>query len=261
MKKLISPLTLILMLAFGFTTLAQSSEPQKQSTIKVKVVEKNDGKTRIVERSYTTAPMSDTEQKEFVDKVLDSLGVNGPGQKQISITVDSNDEDRQNDQDRRRIVIRERAGHDRNRDEPMRWKDDRPTFRFDTEEWEDNVRSLEKEMRPRIEIFRKDMEQFGDRMGNFWTNDVMQAGSVRGLNVYPNNPDNSTLNLRFTAPTAGDVTITVTDTKGKEVGQKVIKGFSGEFVGQVDVKKNTKGTLFVTVVQNEDGAVRKVILK
>ncbi len=68
------------------------------------------------------------------------------------------------------------------------------------------------------------------------------------------------MNLRFYVPQKGDVLVTISDTKGKEVGKKEIKDFSGEFVGQIDIKKNTKGTLFVTVTQNEDGAVKRVVI-
>lgn len=262
MKKQTSPLfyaAIFFGLSLSFCTSAQSMDEKKASTIKVKVVEKNDGKTRVTERSYTIDPMSEREQKEFVDKVLDTLGVNGPGQKQISVIVDSEGATDGRDHDRQRIIIREHD--DQGSREPMMWRDGNQTFRFDTEELEENIHRMEKDMKPRMEILRKDMERFGDRMGNLWTNDIMQAGSVRGLNAYPNNPNNSVLNLRFNAPETGDVVITVTDTQGKEVGRKEIKNFSGEFVGQVDIKKSTQGTLFVTVVQNEDGAVRKVVIK
>jgi hypothetical protein len=260
MKKLISSLVLVaICTVVGFDAQAQSKENKKQTTIKIKVVEKNDSRTRVIERNYTTDLMSDGEQKAFVDKVLDSLGLDGSGQKQISIIVDSDDEVSQNDQDRHRVIIREKKPNTSH--EPMLWRDDNHTFRFDTDEMEGSIHRIEKDMRPRIEVLRKDMERFGDRMGNLWTNDLMQAGSVRGLNAYPNNPNNGVLNLRFNAPEAGDVVITVTDTQGKEVGRKSIKDFSGEFVGQVEIKKNIQGTLFVTVVQNEDGAVRKIALK
>jgi hypothetical protein len=45
------------------------------------------------------------------------------------------------------------------------------------------------------------------------------------------------------------------------VGHQVVKDFEGEFMGQVDLKKNTKGTLFVTVTQNEDGTVKRVVVE
>jgi hypothetical protein len=234
-----------------------SQNDKKKTTIRVKVVEKKDGKTEVIERNYEMDALSDSDQKAFVDKVLDSLGVDGKSHKQISIIVDG---DADAVHDNRRVEVRERS--DRNRQpQAWSWGDNGREFHFDTEEWHDNIRRLEREMRPRVEVLRRDMERVGDRMGDIWNNEVMQAGSVRSLNVYANNPDNGMLNLRFSAPEKGDVTVTVTDTQGREVGKKVIRDFSGDFVGQVELKKNAKGTLFVTVVQNEDGAVRRVTIK
>jgi len=270
-----SALLLALLLSFGMSTslLAQSKEEQKKTTIDIKVVEKKDGKTNINERKYQLDPMSETEQRAFVDKVLDSLGVDSSGQKQVSIVVNDNQGDvwieNRNPSDRtatarsngrQRVEIR---SHNNNNDEPMiwSWRDGNNSFHFDTDELRGNLRRLEKDMKPRLEAFNRSFSEAGDRMGNFWYNDVMGASTVRTLNAYPNNPDNGVLNLRFNTPDKGDVHITVTDTQGKEVGKKTIKDFSGEFVGQIELKKNTKGTLFVTVVQNEDGMVRRVVLK
>ncbi|TDB66000.1 T9SS type A sorting domain-containing protein [Arundinibacter roseus] len=256
-------LSFALLLGMSATQLrAQSANDKKEKSIRVKVVEKKNGKTTVQERNYTlTEPLSDSEQKAFVDKVLDSMNVDGMSQKQISIRID---EDGDNEikwnqkNDRRRVEVIE-GEH-----EPMVWGYDNDrdrTFHFDTREFEGNMRRLEKEMKPKVNIMMKDMERLGERMGDFWTHDVLQSGSVRALNAFPNNPDNGVLNLRFTAPEKGDITITVTDTDGKEVGKKQIKDFSGEFVGQIELKKNTKGTLFVTVTQKEDGAVRRVVIK
>ena len=69
------------------------------------------------------------------------------------------------------------------------------------------------------------------------------------------------LNVRFTAPAKGDALIVVTNPKGKEVARRELKEFSGEFVGQVDLGRKAEGVFFVTVTQNEDGAVRRIVLK
>jgi hypothetical protein len=87
-----------------------------------------------------------------------------------------------------------------------------------------------------------------------------KPSSVRGLDVYPNNPDKDQLNIRFTAPAKGDVSIVVTNTKGKEVARKDISDFSGEFIGQINLGRKAEGTYFVTVTQNEDGAVKRVVV-
>ncbi|GHB70058.1 T9SS type A sorting domain-containing protein [Persicitalea jodogahamensis] len=269
--------SLTLAYALGTAATAQSKSNEndnKKTNIRIEVIGKADGKTQVVERSYRVDAMTENEQKEFIDKALDSLAVDGMSQKRISITVDDNE----NRMRRRDGDLRIR-GWGNNSDEPMilSWRDNngnrRPSeFHFDTRELEGSVRRMQKDLEPKlrelranvepnIRIMERKMEGMSDRFGDVWGNSFSNSSTVRSLNAYANNPDNGMLNLRFSVPDQGDVRITVTDTDGKEVGRKTIKDFSGEFVGQIELKKNTKGTLFVTVVQNEDGTVRKVVIK
>ncbi len=83
-------LGLLLGLGAGASATAQSAGDNTTS-IQIRVTEKKEGKTQVNERRYELAPMSDSEQKAFVDKVLDSLGVDGKGQQQISIIVNDNE--------------------------------------------------------------------------------------------------------------------------------------------------------------------------
>ena len=269
-------LSALLVVGLGNAATAQSADENKTS-IQIRVTEKKDGKTQVNERRYELSPLSDADQKKFVDKVLDSLGVDGRGQQQVSIIVNDNagklrvesrgggDRSMADGDSQQRIEMRSRRGGEPETPDG-RYGDN--SFRFDTDELRGNMRRIQKELEPKLEELRRNMEPMqrklegmGDRMSGFWSNEGMASGSVRALNAYPNNPDNGVLNLRFSTPEPGDVHITVTDTQGKEVGKKTIKDFSGEFVGQIELKKNTKGTLFVTVVQNEDGTVRRVLLK
>lgn len=273
-------LSALLVVGLGSAATAQSADENKTS-IQIRVTEKKDGKTQVNERRYELSPLSDADQKKFVDKVLDSLGVDGKGQQQVSIIVNDNagklrvesrgggDRSLADGGSQQRIEMR---SHQDSEPENLEWRDGNNSFRFDTDELRGNMRRMQKELEPKLEELRRNMEPglntmqrklegMGDRMNGFWSNEGMASGSVRALNAYPNNPDNGVLNLRFSTPEPGDVHITVTDTQGKEVGKKTIKDFSGEFVGQIELKKNTKGTLFVTVVQNEDGTVRRVLLK
>lgn len=120
-------------------------------------------------------------------------------------------------------------------------------------------------LRPMIKNFKRgrgqDFMTFrdnGDEFNPFMSN---ESKTVKALRVYPNNPFNSKLNIKFVTPEKGDVTITITDVTGKEVGTEKIKDFQGEYLGQIEVKKNAKGTLFVTVVQGEDGTVKRVVVE
>ena len=270
--------SLALTAALGTAANAQSEreDNEQKTSISVEVIGKADGKTQVARRSYRVEPMSESAQKEFIDKVLDSLDVDGMSQKRVSITVDEGGD---RPAGRSRVEIRRRNG-----DEPLiwSWRDGdngdnrdwggRHDFHFDTRELESSARRMQKElepklkelqmnMEPRLRILQKKMEGMGDRFGDAWGGAFDNSGTVRSLNAYANNPDNGVLNLRFSVPEKGDVHITVTDTDGKEVGKKTIKDFSGEFVGQIELKKNTKGVLFVRVVQNDDGTVRRVVIE
>ncbi|MCE7062486.1 T9SS type A sorting domain-containing protein [Dyadobacter sp. CY343] len=236
----------------------KSEKKERKSQIHIRVTEEEDGKTKDIEKSYEVGAMTSEERDKFVEKVLDSLGVDKKKKQTISITMDDGDTDVLIAKKRRKAIIDHRDDR-----EPLafHWDNDFSyDFNFDTEKLRNNMRSFEREMRPKAKVFMRDMEDFGKNLGEVWEKEVMKPASVRSLNVYANNPDNGMLNLRFSVPEKGDVNITVTDTKGKEVGSKSIKDFEGEFVGQIELKKNTKGTLFVTVVQNEDGTVKRIVV-
>lgn len=117
-------------------------------------------------------------------------------------------------------------------------------------------------------LLRDNQDRFNFNFDNpgvrIWENSASGSNSstVRGLSVYPNQPFNNRLNVRFTTPSKGDVTILVTDVKGKEVGRETIKDFSGNYVGQIDLaRKADKGTYFVTVTQGEDGTVKRIVVE
>ncbi|WP_138479810.1 T9SS type A sorting domain-containing protein [Dyadobacter bucti] len=243
------------------TVQAQSDQKDKKTSLRIKVREDDNGKVRNIEKNYQVGAMSDEERRKFVDKVLDSLDVKSKN-RSVSVTIDDADGNKQEDilisKKRQKVIIDHRDDR-----EPLafHWSDDLSNdFNFNSEKFRSQWKSMEKDLKPRAKVFMKDMENWGDRMGDFWEKEVTKPASIRALNVYSNNPDNGVLNLRFSVPEKGDVTVTVTDTKGKEVGKREIKDFEGEFVGQIDLKKNTRGTVFVTVVQNEDGTVKRVVI-
>jgi hypothetical protein len=256
-KRLILTFLVVSGVAFSHGAIAQSGNDKKKTTIRIKATEDKDGKVKNIEKRYEVSEMTDEERKQFVDKAIDSLKIGKESSRSVTITVDDGDDHPTIITKKRRKVTVDHP------DDPnataFSWSDDFAE-NFNSEKFRSHMRNFEKEFKPRARVMVRDMEELGDRMGRFWSNEVMKPSSVRDLNVYPNNPDNGVLNLRFQAPAKGDVSIVVTDTKGKEVGKKEIKDFSGNFVGQVDIRKNTKGTLFVTVVQNEDGATKRIVV-
>lgn len=238
---------------------AQSGIKDKKTSIRIKVSEDIDGKVSNVEKNYELGPMTAREKDEFVDKVLDSLGVDKKKHQTVSITIDDGEGNKLASK-KRNVIVDRKNGH-----EPMAYSwnnDDKDNleFNFNTEMLRSHIRNFERNFNPKAKMLLRDVESFGDRMGDIWDKETAKPSSVRALNVYSNNPDNGVLNLKFSVPQKGDITVLVTDTKGKEVGKKEIKDFEGEFVGQIDLRKNTKGTVFVSVVQNEDGAVKRVVI-
>jgi hypothetical protein len=234
----------------------QAGTDRKKTVIRILATEDKDGKVKNIEKKYEVPEMSDDDRQAFIDKAVDSLHMDKDSEQSLTITVDDGKGPTTSMKKRGRVSRHRSDDWDAT---AFNWTDDLAKS-FDAEKFRSHFRDFEREFRPKARIVMKDMEDFGDRMGDFWTKEVVKPSTVRDLNVYTNNPDNSVLNLRFQAAQKGDVNILVTDTKGKEVGKKEIKDFSGEFVGQVEIRKNTRGTLFVTVVQNEDGATRRVVL-
>lgn len=238
----------------------------KRTSIRIRVMEDDNGKVRDIEKSYIVGAMNDEQRQQFVDKVLDSLNVDKKKKQTISITVDDGN-DGIAAKRKRKVIIDHRDDR-----EPMafHWDGD---FKYEhdwnSDKFRENMKTLEKnfnhDFHPKAKILMRDMEEFGQNFGkNFnyaWDmREDAKPASIRSLNAYTNNPTDDVLNLRFGVPEKGNVTVTVTDTKGREVGKKEIHDFEGEYVGQIELKKNTKGTLFVTVVQNEDGAVKRVVI-
>lgn len=132
------------------------------------------------------------------------------------------------------------------------------------EDLEPEMRKFRYEMQPRFEKFGRDMEQnfrkFGDG-NNFKFESGNSSKTVKSLNAYPNMPNNNKLNVEFSTPEKGNVTITVTDLNGKEIGKEKLTDFTGDYLGQIELKGAVKGTIFVTVVQGEDGTVKRVVIK
>jgi Secretion system C-terminal sorting domain len=282
-----------LVAGLGVATTALSQDEKKASndsskdkvTVRVRMSEEKDGKTEIVERSYTYNNLSEAEREAKVKAIVDSLKATGKdaSNRRLSIEIEEG-ESRPSDYNRRydddRIVRKQREERDRDKiykSDPKerrteRWDNDNHdfNFNFDEEAFADRMKRVEKRIEPQMRKLERNMEDwsrdFEPKFREFWHGDINISGagkpaSIRGLEAFPNNPDKSELNLRFYAPNKGDVTITVTDTKGKQVSRKEVKDFSGDYVGQLELGKNAKGTYFVNVIQNEDGAVKRIVIE
>lgn len=245
------------------SALAQKAKTNTPSPneIHVQIIERNGNEVRETERTYRTDGMLDPERDRLVTKLVDSLKAarqkSGDGQ-QLTIIVE--------DGKGSRSVTRERntAGAQQRKNDVYVWRGKRP-MSGNNQNWQYELRrgadSLGSQLN-RLQLqFPSDWDRQLARPFEAWARNVeSKPSSVRGLDVFPNNPDKEQLNIRFTAPAKGNVLIVVTNPKGKEVARREISDFSGEYVGQISLGRKAEGTYFVTVTQNEDGAVKRVVV-
>lgn len=237
----------------------------KPDEINVRIIERNGNDVREIERTYRIDGMADPDRDKMVMKLVDSLraarkGTNG--KRQLTIIVEDNDGDRTITRQRTRPGKAPAPGdvYVQRGKVPRSGNDGR-----DRQTWEYEFRRGADSLTDRLNRFRFQMPLDWDRQiarpfEDWARNAAGKPSTIRGLDAFPNNPDRDQLTIRFTAPAKGDVTIVVTNPKGKEVARREIKDFSGEFVGQVGIGKNPQGAYFVTVTQNADGAVKRVVV-
>lgn len=80
------------------------------------------------------------------------------------------------------------------------------------------------------------------------------------VSVFTNKPDTHVLNVRFKSSKEDDVDITVVDPQGKVLKKDRVKDFAGEYMGQLELPKGSKGVVFVLIAQGENALSRKVTL-
>lgn len=262
---------LVMVLAVGLSSLAtaqktKSTAPKSaDKEVTVRIIERDGADVRETERTYRIDGMSNPERDKLVTKLVDSLRANRKwtgSRRQMTIIVEDTDGDR--------MVTRERTSPDNGRAPGdvyvQRGRQPRTGRELeDNQTWQYEFRRGADSLADQMSRFRFQMPRDWDRQlarpfEDWARNFSGKPSTIRGLDAYPDNPDRNQLNLRFTAPAKGDVSIVVTNSKGKEVARRDLKDFSGEFVGQIDLGKKTQGAYFITVTQNEDGAVKRVIV-
>lgn len=246
---------------------AQKSESPKSanSEVNITIIERDGDQVRKVERTYRTNGLNNPDRDKLVTKLADSLKATRKtsGRHQMTIIV----EDTNGDQ----VITRERINPGKTRVPADayalrdRLSKANPNF-WNNQNWHQEFRWRADSIADRIRQFNiqlpRDFDRQIARPFDDWARNLNgKPSTIRGLDAYPNNPDREQLNIRFTAPTKGDVTIIVTNPKGKEVAKREIKDFAGEYVGQLDLGKKAQGAYFLTVTQHEDGAVKRIILE
>lgn len=271
MKKII---TSALLLTLGVSAMAQKNISQnieeKNGQLKIHIESSENGKKEVFERSYNVEGMNPDEKDKLINHISDSLlTASGNGERK-HIRIKINKEEREGsdlksegDDDRpfslntpqgkkkRRVEIN-RDGKRIQKELDGDGDSEDMTIFFNDFDHKKLLGSLEPMMKDFKFKFDGDMKDF-DFMN--------ESKTVKALKIYPNKPFDNKLNLKFFAPEKGDINVIVTDINGKEVGSQKIKDFQGDFMGQVDLKKNVKGTIFVTVTQGEDGTAKRVVIE
>jgi Secretion system C-terminal sorting domain len=264
MKKMLFLLGLIAVTAQAQNRQTSKSVEDNNGQLRIQISTEENGKKTNFNRSYSVEGLTPEEKQALVDRVCDSLGLGEKNpNRRFKMQIDDNNEGGANRRKPRKF------GEENNQGTPE-------------EQAKGKSRSYSFDMDGDLEqLFRESFGNLGDVFQGFENNPEMQRwlgqpgrnhqglvwrspnqkGSIQRLEVYPNNPNNNRLNVSFSAPAQGDVTVTITDIQGKEMGREIFKDFTGAFVGQIELRKTLeKGTYFVTVVQGLDGDVQRLAI-
>jgi hypothetical protein len=259
-------------LAVCMSTTAFAQE-KKEATVKI-IINEN-GKESVIEKKFSDLDKADAEAKKLSDSL--EITVNTSGGKRKIIRMDVNKSHSTiSDQPGNVIIERIEGGKEGGPDKRVIIRKVGPGMGPDGPGGRGNE--------PKVMIFRGEggpegmpkefsfemdgpmgrpgMKMKGMRMKQM-KKMMKENGSktIQGLAGKQNQPFNGKLNIRFKAPTKGNVTIAVSDVNGKEMATETVKDFQGNYLGQIDLKKAGAGIYFLRVTQGNDGAVRRVEVK
>ncbi|WP_435352812.1 T9SS type A sorting domain-containing protein [Emticicia sp. SJ17W-69] len=242
----------------------------KKDKVRIRIEQEINGKTKVDEKIIDTSGMSDGQKEDAIQKFQDSVLAENKGKVQgMKIEVEDESDNKKGE---KRIERNYNYNND-NGDEEIVIRD-KPRVKvyrrngrdggefFDSEDFSRELNGNMESLKDNLKNIGKDLKfEYRTIPDGFFFNDNggSSAKTVRGVEVFPNNPKTEILNVRFNAPQKGDVSIKVLDVKGSVVAKEEIKDFSGEYVGQINIGKQ-KGTIFVMITQGEDGTVKRVVL-
>lgn len=244
-------------LAICISTAAFAQEKQ-EATVKIVVIE--NGKERIIEKKFSDSDKADAEVKKFSDSL--EINVNASGGKRKIIRMDVNkSHSRMSDQPGNVIIERIEGGAEGGPDKRVIIRRGGPGMAPDNE-----IMTFLGKQSPMPNQFNIELDGPMGRPGmkmKGMRKMMQEKGSktIQGLSGKQNQPFNGKLNVRFNAPSKGNVSIAVSDVNGKEIATESVKDFQGEYLGQIDLKKAATGVYFLRVTQGNDGAVRRVEIK
>jgi hypothetical protein len=251
-------------LAACISTTAFAQE-KKEATVKI-VINEN-GKERIIEKKFSDLDRADAEIKKLSDSL--DINVTATGGKKKIVRVDVNkSHSRLSDQPGNVMIEKIEGGSEGGPDKHIIIRRGGPGMAPGAHGQEPNVmifrgeggpEGMEKEFNIQLDgpmggpgMRLKKLKKWADEKG---------SKTIQGLSGKQNQPFNGKLNVRFKAPTKGNVTIAVSDVNGKEIATETVKDFQGDYLGQIDIKKASAGVYFLRVTQGNDGAVRRIEVK
>lgn len=237
---------------------AAFAQEKQEATVKIVVIE--NGKERIIEKKFSDSDKADAEVKKFSDSL--EINVNASGGKRKIIRMDVNkSHSRMSDQPGNVIIERIEGGAEGGPDKRVIIRRGGPGMAPDNE-----IMTFLGKQSPMPNQFNIELDGPMGRPGmkmKGMRKMMQEKGSktIQGLSGKQNQPFNGKLNVRFNAPSKGNVSIAVSDVNGKEIATESVKDFQGDFLGQIDLKKAATGVYFLRVTQGNDGAVRRVEIK
>lgn len=237
---------------------ATFAQEKQDATVKIVVIE--NGKERIIEKKFSDLDKADAEVKKFSDSL--EINVNASGAKRKIIRMDVNkSHSRMSDQPGNVIIEKIEGGAEGGPDKRVIIRRGGPGMAPDNE-----IMTFLGKQSPMPNQFNIELD--GPMCGHGkglkklkkWAEEK-GSKTIQGLSGKQNQPFNGKLNVRFTAPTKGNVSIAVSDVNGKEIATETVKDFQGDYLGQIDLKKAATGVYFLRVTQGNDGAVRRVEIK
>ena len=227
----------------------------RNGSVHIRIERDEDGDRKVIERTYPT--------DQFSPEMLDSMDLPGFHFRSLRSRIDADNDDSLG-KHQRDIMEQLRFSFDDFRGNALQFnlpensyrlrpfgeaeKQDR--YRFDQQRWElkeqktDNGKEYVLTRRQRPEDFTGS------------TN----SSSVRGLRVVPGQ-NRGFFDLNFAVANRGDVAISVADTEGREVFREKMRDLEGTCNRSLDLRKLAPGVYFLTVTQNQDGLVKRLVIK
>lgn len=285
MRKSLHPFALSICL-FAFTSSANlfAQASNQKSEIKIKVEKEINGKKITEERIIDTAGMSEKQQQAALDQVQKEMLGKDFANQRVKISIEKHNQqtpstdDLENDFEWRSDNETDFNDQSNGQVDVYRFKNgkdpkviikkrgfDNEDFDWDSEAWEQDFERSMHNLQRRLQYLGDEIPRRIEQNTPIyrWDNQLFEGKSapLKSVDVYPNRPNTHVLNVRFFAPNEGEVTIKVLDINGNTVAKETVANFKGEYVGQLELAKNSTGTFFVIISQGTDGISRRVVLE